>query len=89
MTNPHVPQESKDLGPDHSRHDVLLRKLEVFCSNLDEGDEDLPTGLIDKLVELRNKLEGVKVKRRRLPPNAVLMSGFLRSPRLALSPFVP
>jgi hypothetical protein len=39
----------------------LLQKLEEFRSNLDEGDEDLPAGLIDGLQELRNKLEDVKV----------------------------
>jgi hypothetical protein len=39
----------------------LLQKLEEFRSNLDEEDEDLPAGLIDKLQELRNKLEYVKV----------------------------
>lgn len=39
----------------------LLQKLDEFHSNLDEGDEDLPAGLIDKLQELRNKLEDVKV----------------------------
>ncbi|KAG1778407.1 hypothetical protein EV702DRAFT_1278097 [Suillus placidus] len=38
----------------------LLYKLEELCSNLDEGDEDLPAGLIDKLQELRDKLEDVK-----------------------------
>ncbi|KAG2348328.1 hypothetical protein BDR05DRAFT_956920 [Suillus weaverae] len=38
----------------------LLYKLEEFCSNLDEGDEDLPAGLIDKFQELRDKLEDVK-----------------------------
>ncbi|KAG2067895.1 hypothetical protein BDR04DRAFT_1233099 [Suillus decipiens] len=38
----------------------LLHKLEEFRSDLDEGDEDLPAGLIDKLQELRDKLEDVK-----------------------------
>ncbi|KAG2359579.1 hypothetical protein BDR07DRAFT_1414557 [Suillus spraguei] len=35
----------------------LLHKLEKFRSNLDEEYEDLPAGLIDKLQELRDKLE--------------------------------
>ncbi|KAG1808006.1 uncharacterized protein BJ212DRAFT_1580146 [Suillus subaureus] len=39
----------------------LLRKLQEFRANLDEGDEDLPAGLIDKLQELRDKSEDVKV----------------------------
>jgi hypothetical protein len=39
----------------------LLHKLEEFRSNLDEGDEDLPAGLIDELQELRDKLEDIKV----------------------------
>ncbi|KAG1848115.1 hypothetical protein F4604DRAFT_1935540 [Suillus subluteus] len=39
----------------------LLNKIEEFCSNLDEGGEDLPDGLIDKLQELRDKLENVKL----------------------------
>ncbi|KAG1856008.1 hypothetical protein DFJ58DRAFT_784968 [Suillus subalutaceus] len=38
----------------------LLNKIEEFRSNLDEGGEDLPDGLIDKLRELRDKLENVK-----------------------------
>jgi hypothetical protein len=39
----------------------LLYKLEEFRSSLDEGDENLPSGLINKLQELRDKLEDVKM----------------------------
>ncbi|THH16065.1 hypothetical protein EW146_g4526 [Bondarzewia mesenterica] len=39
---------------------ALLVKLEAFRSSLDEGDEELPAGLIDKMQELRDKLEDVK-----------------------------
>lgn len=39
----------------------LLLKLDQFCSGLDESDEDLPTGFIDKLEELHNKLQNTKV----------------------------
>ncbi|KIK37568.1 hypothetical protein CY34DRAFT_810215 [Suillus luteus UH-Slu-Lm8-n1] len=35
----------------------LLYKLEEFRSSLDEGDENLPSGLFSKLQELRDKLE--------------------------------
>ncbi|KIJ13642.1 hypothetical protein PAXINDRAFT_156455 [Paxillus involutus ATCC 200175] len=38
----------------------LLLKLDEFRSALDEGDEDLPAGLIDKLEELRDKLQDTK-----------------------------
>ncbi|KAH7881748.1 hypothetical protein F5I97DRAFT_1916578 [Phlebopus sp. FC_14] len=38
----------------------LLLKLEEFCSRLDEWDEELPAGLIDKLRELHDKFEDVK-----------------------------
>jgi hypothetical protein len=38
----------------------LLDKIEEFRSILEEGDEDLPDGLIDKLQELRDKLENVE-----------------------------
>jgi hypothetical protein len=39
----------------------LLNKIEKFISLLDEGREDLPDGLIDKLQELRDKLENVRL----------------------------
>jgi hypothetical protein len=39
----------------------LLHELEEFRSNLDEGNKDLPAGLIDELQKLRDKLEDVKV----------------------------
>lgn len=39
----------------------LLYKLEEFRSSLDEGDENLPSGLFSKLQELRDKLEDVKM----------------------------
>ena len=39
----------------------LLLKLDQFRSGLDESDEDLPTGFIDKLEELHNKLQNTKV----------------------------
>ncbi|KAG2129162.1 hypothetical protein DEU56DRAFT_902968 [Suillus clintonianus] len=38
----------------------LLHMLQEYRSNLDEGDEDLSAGLVDKLQELRDKLEDVK-----------------------------
>ncbi|KAG2355513.1 hypothetical protein BDR07DRAFT_1464530 [Suillus spraguei] len=38
----------------------LLNKIEEFCSRLNGGDEDLPDGLIDKLKQMRDKLEIVK-----------------------------
>ncbi|KAF8422289.1 hypothetical protein L210DRAFT_836449, partial [Boletus edulis BED1] len=38
----------------------LLLKLDEFRSGLDEGDEDLPAGFIDKLEELRDKLQDTK-----------------------------
>ncbi|KAG1814743.1 uncharacterized protein BJ212DRAFT_1300526 [Suillus subaureus] len=38
----------------------LLYKFEEFRSNLDEGDENLPAGLIDKPQELRDNLEDIK-----------------------------
>ncbi|KAG1768005.1 hypothetical protein EV702DRAFT_1012802 [Suillus placidus] len=38
----------------------LLNKIEESRSDLDEGDEDLPDGLIDKLQELHDKLANVK-----------------------------
>jgi hypothetical protein len=39
----------------------LLYKLEEFRASLDEGDENLPSGLFSKLQELRDKLEDVKM----------------------------
>jgi hypothetical protein len=36
---------------------ALLRSLAVFQEQLDEEDEDLPTGLISGLEQLRKKLE--------------------------------
>ena len=44
----------------------LLLRLNEFRSGLDEGDEDLPTGLIDKLEELSDKLQDAKVTEGRM-----------------------
>ena len=41
---------------------ALLRTLAEFQEQLDEADEDLPTGLISGLQELRKKLEGIPVR---------------------------
>jgi hypothetical protein len=41
---------------------ALLRTLAGFQEQLDEEDEDLPTGLISGLQQLRRKLEVIPVR---------------------------
>lgn len=64
----------------------LLQKLEEFRSNLDEGDEDLPAGLIDGLQELRNKLEDVKhTSFSRVDPITLVSLGISSGPLFLIS----
>jgi len=52
----------------------LLNKIEKFISLLDEGREDLPDGLIDKLQELRDKLENVRLNNAELFTELISLS---------------
>jgi hypothetical protein len=54
---PPKPRKISDLTIADAK--ALLVKLEQLQSSLYEGDENLPPGLIEKLQELRNKLEDV------------------------------
>ncbi|KAG2034767.1 hypothetical protein BDR03DRAFT_1001453 [Suillus americanus] len=64
----------------------LLQNLEEFRSNLDEGDEDLPAGLIDGLQELRNKLEDVKhTSFSRVDPITLVSLGISSGPLFLIS----
>ena len=57
---PHKKRKISDLTTADA--DSLLRSLNQFQDNLDDEDEDLPSGLLSALAEFRMKLEAIKVR---------------------------
>jgi len=56
---PHKKRKISDLTTADANS--LLQSLNQFQDSLDDGDEDLPSGLLVALAELRMKLEAIKV----------------------------
>jgi hypothetical protein len=54
-------KKRKISGPTAEDANTLLQALNQFQDNLDDNDEDLPSGLLSALEKFRTKVEVIKV----------------------------